>query len=157
VGNFSYHVSKIISARIRRLTVHFTTVHANLIEQTTSSIELVVLKRCILVVIRKDSTCLLINRLEQHRQILLSKETCRTLACPSKLDLRYSLMDKIPSLKRKVVGWSCPLSLFDRNFATSSESLFLQTIIIPICKKSERSTHIIIRIIFCGDRTRRPE
>jgi len=39
-------------------SVHFTTVHANLIEQTSSSIELVVLKRriLVLVVIRKDST-----------------------------------------------------------------------------------------------------
>jgi len=65
------------------LSVHFTTVHANLIEQTTSSIELVVLKRRILVVIRKDFTCLLLHRLEQHRRILLSKETYRTLALPA--------------------------------------------------------------------------
>jgi len=43
-------------------SVHFTTVHANSIEQTTISIELVVWKRCILVVIRKDSTCLLLHR-----------------------------------------------------------------------------------------------
>jgi len=46
--------------------VHFTTVHANLIEQTTSLIELVVSKCCIIVVIRKDSRCLLLHRLEQH-------------------------------------------------------------------------------------------
>jgi len=61
-------------------SVHFTTVHANLIEQTTSSIELVVLKRRVIVVIRKDSRRLLLHRLEQHRGILLSKETYRTLA-----------------------------------------------------------------------------
>jgi len=53
-------------------SVHFTTVHANLIE-------LVVLKRRIIV----DSTCLLLHRLEQHRRILLSKETYRTLAQPA--------------------------------------------------------------------------
>jgi len=66
-------------------SVHITTVHANLIEQTTSSIELVVLKRHgrILVVIRKDSRCLLLHRLEQHRCILLLKETYRTLAQPA--------------------------------------------------------------------------
>jgi len=64
-------------------SVRFTTVHANLIEHTTSSIELVVLKRRIIVVIRKDSRCLLLHRLEQHRRILLSKETCRTLAQPA--------------------------------------------------------------------------
>jgi len=64
-------------------SVHFTTVHANLIEQTTSSIELVVLKRRIIVVIRKDSRFLLLHRLEQHRRILLSKETYRTLAHPA--------------------------------------------------------------------------
>ena len=66
-------------------SVHITTVHANLIEQTTSSIELVVLKRHgrILVVIRKDSKCLLLHRLEQHRCILLLKETYRTLAQPA--------------------------------------------------------------------------
>jgi len=63
--------------------VQFTTVHANLIEQTTSSIQLVVLKRRIIVVIRKNSTCLLLHRLEQHRRILLSKETYRTLAQPA--------------------------------------------------------------------------
>jgi len=64
-------------------SVHFTTVHANLIEQTTSSIELVVLKRRIIVVIRKGSRCLLLHQLEQHRWILLSKETYRTLAQPA--------------------------------------------------------------------------
>ena len=51
-----------------------------MIEQTTSSIELVVLKRRIIVVIRKDFGCLLLHRLEQHRRILLSKETYRTFA-----------------------------------------------------------------------------
>ena len=65
------------------LSVHFTIVHANLIDQTTSSIELVVLKRRIIVVIRKDSKRLLLHRLEQHRRILLSKETYRTLAQPA--------------------------------------------------------------------------
>ena len=64
-------------------SVHFTTVHANLIEQTTSSIELVVLKRRIIVVIRKDSRFLLLHQLEQHRRIFLSKETYRTLAQPA--------------------------------------------------------------------------
>ena len=64
-------------------SVHFTTVHANLIEQTTSSIELVVLKRRVLVVIGKDSRCLLLHRMEQHRRIMLSKETYRTLAQPA--------------------------------------------------------------------------
>jgi len=62
---------------------HFTTVHANLIEQTTSSIDLVVLKRRIIVVIRIDYRCLLLHRLEQHRRILLSKETYRILAQPA--------------------------------------------------------------------------
>ena len=61
-------------------SAHFTSVHANLIEQTTSSIELVVLKRRIIVVTRKDSTCLLLHRLEQHWRILSSKENYRTLA-----------------------------------------------------------------------------
>jgi len=65
------------------LSMHFTIVHANLIHQTTSSIELVVLKRRIIVVIRKDSKRLLLHRLEQHRRILLSKETDRTLAQPA--------------------------------------------------------------------------
>jgi len=64
-------------------SVDFTTVHANLIKQTTSSIELDVLKRRIIVVIRKDSRCLLLHQLEQHRRILLSKETYRTLAQPA--------------------------------------------------------------------------
>jgi len=64
-------------------SVRFTTLHANLIEQTTSSIELEVLKRRIIVVIRNDSRCLLLHRLEQHRSILLSKETYRTLAQPA--------------------------------------------------------------------------
>jgi len=58
-------------------SVQFTTVHANLIEQTTSS------KHRIIVVIRKDSRCLLLHRLEQHRRIFLSKETYRTLAQPA--------------------------------------------------------------------------
>ena len=62
--------------------VRFTMVHTNLIEQTTSPIELVFLKRRIIVVIRKDSRCLLLHRLEQHRRIVLSKETYRTLAQP---------------------------------------------------------------------------
>ena len=64
-------------------SVQFTTVHANLIEQTTSSIELVVLKRRVLVVVGKDSRCLLLHRMEQHRRIMLSKETYRTLAQPA--------------------------------------------------------------------------
>ena len=55
------------------LSVQFTTVHANLIEQTTSWIELVVLKRRTIVVIRKDFTCLLLHQLEQHRRIFLVK------------------------------------------------------------------------------------
>jgi len=63
-------------------SIQFATLHANLIEQTASSIELVVLKRRIIVVIRKDSTSLLLHRLEQHRRILLSKETYRTFAQP---------------------------------------------------------------------------
>ena len=64
-------------------SVHFNTVDANLIDQTTSSNELVVLKRRIIVVIRKDSRCWLLHQLEQHRRILLSKETYRTLAQPA--------------------------------------------------------------------------
>jgi len=81
------------------LSVHFTTVHANLIEQTTSSIELVVLKRCIIVVIRKDSRCLLLHQLEQHRCILLSKETYRTLAQPADPCGNHSgdMISKIPN------------------------------------------------------------
>ena len=64
-------------------SVHFSTVHINLIEQTTSSILLVVSKRRIIVVIRKHSRCLLLHRLEQHRRILLWKETYRSLAKPA--------------------------------------------------------------------------
>jgi len=64
-------------------SIHFNTAHANLIEQTTSSIELVVLKRRIIFVIRTDSRCLLLHRLEQHRRLLLSKGTYRTLAQPA--------------------------------------------------------------------------
>ena len=47
------------------------------------SIEIVVLKRRIIVVIRKDSRCLLLHWMEQHRRILLSKQTYRTLAEPA--------------------------------------------------------------------------
>jgi len=74
--DYSWIIKKISS-------VHFTTVHANLIEQTTSSIELVLVKHRIIVVTRKDSRCLLLHRLEQHRRILLSKKTYRTLAQPA--------------------------------------------------------------------------
>jgi len=76
----SAHCSLIIKTT---LSIHFTTVHANLIEQTTSSIKLVVLKCRIIVVIRKDSRSLFLHRLEQHRCILLSKETYRTLVQPA--------------------------------------------------------------------------
>ena len=65
------------------LSVHFGIVYTNLREQTTSPIKLVVLKRRILVVMRKDSRCLLLHRLEQHRRIFLSQETYRTLAQPA--------------------------------------------------------------------------
>jgi len=75
-------------------SIHCTTVHANLVEQMRSSIELVVLKRRIIVVIRKDSRCLLLHRLKQHRRILLSKETHRTLIqradpCGNPLDKKW--------------------------------------------------------------------
>ena len=55
-------------------SVHFTIVYANLIDQTTSSIELVVLKRRIIVVIRKDSKRLLLHRLEQHRLVVVKRD-----------------------------------------------------------------------------------
>ena len=68
-GNLSvrlYHQSKLdgkdYSWTIKTFSsIHFTTVHANLIEQTTSSMELLVLRRRIIDVIRKDSTCLLLH------------------------------------------------------------------------------------------------
>jgi len=47
------------------------------------SIELNVLKRRMIVVIKKDSKCLSLHRLEQHRRIWLSKKTYRTLVQPA--------------------------------------------------------------------------
>jgi len=47
------------------------------------SIEPNVLKRRMIVVIKKDSKCLSLHRLEQHRRIWLSKKTYRTLVQPA--------------------------------------------------------------------------
>ena len=54
-------------------------------------IELVVVKRRIIVIIRKDSKYFLLHRLEQHRRILLSKETYRTLDQPRVAQVPYIL------------------------------------------------------------------
>jgi len=80
-----------------------------LIEQTTSSIELVVLKRRIFVVIRKDSRCLLQHRLAQHRRILLSKETYRTFAQtadPCGNPFR-NMIWKISNPTLSTIWWAC--------------------------------------------------
>jgi len=98
-------------------SVHFATVHANLYEQTTSSIELIVLKRRLIVVIRKDSRCLLVHRLEQRRRFLLSKETYRTLIQPADPDGNHfgDMIWKIPNPTLRTTrsnnlrSWSVPL------------------------------------------------
>ena len=53
-SNLNVQYYSLIIKTFSSSSLHFTAVHADLIEQTTSSIELVVLKRRIIVVIRKD-------------------------------------------------------------------------------------------------------